>query len=94
MIRARIRTRTYQEIRDFRFRVELCRYRHGNELVAYYTTGGSDLRAEDVAAAMSRFPTEIIPKDFARLAAMPITPSNKIDRKRLAERRKPADERA
>ena len=67
---------------------------HGNELVAYYTTAGSDLRAEDVAAAMSRFPTEIIPKDFVRLAAMPITPSNKIDRKGLAERGKPADERA
>ena len=38
---------------------------------------------------MSRFPTEIVPKKFVRLAEMPVTRSNKIDRKGLAERDKP-----
>jgi acyl-coenzyme A synthetase/AMP-(fatty) acid ligase len=59
---------------------------HGNVLVAYYTIDGADLSSETIDAAMSRFPTEIIPKEFVRLAEMPITRSNKIDRKTLAER--------
>jgi acyl-coenzyme A synthetase/AMP-(fatty) acid ligase len=67
---------------------------HGNELVAYYTTGGSDLPSGKVTEAMSRFPTEIVPKDFVRLAEMPVTGSNKIDRKGLAERGKPAAQRS
>jgi acyl-coenzyme A synthetase/AMP-(fatty) acid ligase len=60
---------------------------HGNVLVAYYTTGGADLSSESIDEAMSRFPTEIIPKEYVRLAEMPVTRSNKIDRKALAERR-------
>jgi amino acid adenylation domain-containing protein len=60
---------------------------HGNELVAYYTTGGgTDLRSDSIVAAMRRFPTEIVPKKFVRLAEMPVTRSSKIDRKQLAER--------
>jgi len=67
----------------------------GNQLVAYYTTGGDmDVPPAVVASAMSRFPTEIVPKEFVRLAEMPVTGSNKIDRKGLAERGSPADERA
>ena len=63
---------------------------HGNELAAYYTTGAdADLPTATVIAAMSRFPTEIVPKKFVRLAEMPVTRSNKIDRKGLAERDKP-----
>ena len=68
---------------------------HGNELAAYYTTGGGvDLRSDAVAAAMRRFPTEIVPKAFVRLAEMPLTRSNKIDRKALAERSNHPNERA
>jgi amino acid adenylation domain-containing protein len=66
----------------------------GNELVAYYTTAdGTDLSLAMVDAAMRRFPTEIVPKRFVRLAEMPVTRSNKIDRKALAERGSPANER-
>jgi amino acid adenylation domain-containing protein len=64
---------------------------HGNVLVAYYTTGGADLSSESVAGAMARFPIEIIPKQFVRLAAMPVTRSNKIDRKALVDAGKPAE---
>ena len=68
---------------------------HGNELAAYYTTGAdTDLPAATVVAAMSRFPTEIVPKKFVRLAEMPVTRSNKIDRKSLAERDKAESQRA
>lgn len=68
---------------------------HGNELVAYYTTGGdTELPSAAVAAAMSRFPTEIVPKKLVRLAEMPVTRSNKIDRRNLAERGTRADEPA
>jgi amino acid adenylation domain-containing protein len=64
---------------------------HGNELAAYYTTGAdTDLPTATIIAAMSRFPTEIVPKKFVRLAEMPVTRSNKIDRKGLAERDTPA----
>ena len=67
---------------------------HGNELVAYYTTGGgTDLPSAIVVAAMSRFPTEVVPKEFVRLEEMPVTRSNKIDRKGLAERGRPANGR-
>ncbi len=67
----------------------------GNELVAYYTTGGgTELGFAMVDAAMSRFPTEIVPKRFVRLAEMPVTRSNKIDRKGLAERGLPPAEPA
>lgn len=60
---------------------------HGNELAAYYTTvGGGDLPRDIVVAAMSPFPTEIVPRAFVRLAEMPLTRSNKVDRKALAER--------
>jgi len=59
---------------------------HGNVLVAFYTTGGADLSSDSIAAAMSRFPPEVIPKEYVRIAEMPVTRSNKIDRKALAQR--------
>ncbi|HUO66626.1 MAG TPA: AMP-binding protein [Gammaproteobacteria bacterium] len=68
---------------------------HGNELAAYYTTGdGADVPSAAIDAAMRRFPTEVVPKRFVRLEEMPVTPSNKIDRKGLAERGNPEKERA
>jgi len=66
---------------------------HGNVLAAYYTTTGADLPPGAALGAMSRFPPEIVPKEFVRLAEMPVTGSNKIDRKRLAEGDKAASER-
>jgi amino acid adenylation domain-containing protein len=58
---------------------------HGNVLIAYYTTSGADLSPDALRGALSSFPVEIIPKEFVRLDEMPVTRSNKIDRRKLAE---------
>ncbi len=61
--------------------------RHGNELVAYYTTrAGMELAPGALLKAFDgRVPAEVIPKRFIRLDEMPVTRSNKIDRRKLAE---------
>jgi surfactin family lipopeptide synthetase C/lichenysin synthetase C len=60
---------------------------HGHVLIAYYTSDSkSDLSHADLRAGLrQRFPSEVIPKEFIRLDAIPVTKSNKIDRRKLTQ---------
>jgi len=57
----------------------------GNKLLAaYYTTSGKALTAGDLRAFMRQhLPEYMLPNVFLQLETMPLTPSNKIDRKAL-----------
>lgn len=59
----------------------------GERRLAAYYTSDVPLRSTDLRGSLAqRLPLYMVPATFARLAALPLTPSGKLDRMALAER--------